>query len=60
VDVGAAAGAFQEVATVSAQAGMASATLTALAPGRSYEWYAEASDCVHRVRSPLYTFVTAP
>lgn len=38
----------------------AAVTLTELAPGGLYEWYAEVTDCHHVVRTPVARFRAAP
>ncbi len=47
---------FTKLATVDAATATASATLTGLQPGRSYEWYARLDDCNFVVKTPVRRF----
>lgn len=58
VDLAGAAGKFTALAVTEPVAGEAKVTLSPVAAKRTYEWYAEVSDCVHTVESPVYTFTT--
>ena len=56
---GAGKSAFKPLATVDpVDASGVKATLDGLAPGQTYEWYVEVSDCAHTVTSPRYRFKT--
>jgi len=60
VDLSGAGGPFVELAAVDdARAGRTSATMTGLTPGKTYEWYATASDCAHTARTPVQRFTVA-
>lgn len=50
---------FKSLATVDpAPPGEVTAALDGLAPGQTYEWFVEVTDCAHTVRSPRYRFKT--
>ncbi len=53
-------GTFEEAARVEPVTTSAKATLSGLAPGRTYEWYATVGDCAHAVTTPLRSFTTSP
>lgn len=53
-------GAYTAVATIDPAGDRARATLDALVPGRTYEWYATITDCSHSFETPLSRFTTAP
>lgn len=56
---GAGKSAFKPLATVDpVDASGVKATLDGLAPGQTYEWYVEITDCAHTVTSPRYRFKT--
>ena len=56
---GAGKSAFKPLATVDpVDASGVTATLEGLAPGQTYEWYVEVTDCAHTVTSPRYRFKT--
>lgn len=50
VDLVGAGGAFVKLGTVLAAAGQASTQLSDFSAGRTFEWYAVATDCVHEAR----------
>lgn len=58
VELPGAGGPFEEAAVVDPAQGTASAGLTGLQPGRTYEWYATVSDCAHTVTTPVLRFTT--
>jgi Concanavalin A-like lectin/glucanases superfamily/Calcineurin-like phosphoesterase len=56
---GAGKSAFKPLAIVDpADASGVKATLDGLAPGQTYEWYVDVTDCAHTVTSPRYRFKT--
>jgi hypothetical protein len=57
VDLTGAGGEFDDLLAVDG-ADRITATWTGLEPGRTYEWYASASDCAHTVSTPVYRFTT--
>lgn len=60
IDLSGVNGAFADLATVDAVAGVAEATFDGLEPGRTYQWYATVKDCDHVVTTPVASFTTAP
>lgn len=60
VELSGAGGSFTELDTADAAEGVATALFTGLEPGKTYEWYVEATDCAHTVKSPVYRFTTTP
>jgi hypothetical protein len=55
---GAANGKFEPVASVDHVSASAKTTVTGLAPGKSYEWYASVTDCSHTYTTPVLRFTT--
>ncbi len=51
---------FEQVALIEPATGAALTNVEGLTPGRSYEWYATVSDCVHEASTPIHSFATAP
>jgi hypothetical protein len=60
VDLSGAGGSFIEIGRIDRANGSAMFELDTLSPGRIYEWYAQASDCRHTIRSDVARFTTAP
>ncbi len=60
IDLRGSGGPFNAVATVAPATEIVTTSLPGIKPGRTYEWYATVSDCVHQVTSPLRRFTTAP
>jgi Concanavalin A-like lectin/glucanases superfamily/Calcineurin-like phosphoesterase len=60
VELPGAGGPFTPVAIVVPAAGVVATTLEGLLPGRTYEWYATASDCTHTVSTRVWRFTTQP
>jgi hypothetical protein len=59
VDLSGAGGAFHELPAITSNDDVRS-TITGLARGRTYEWYATITDCTHEIRTPRSRFRTAP
>jgi len=59
VDLSGAAGSFRALAATAPAGDRATARLTGVRPGRTYEWYAVLGDCEHEVRTPTYRFSVA-
>ncbi|HEU5060475.1 MAG TPA: LamG-like jellyroll fold domain-containing protein [Kofleriaceae bacterium] len=57
VDLTGAGGEWQDLVAVEDIDGRITARWTAVEPGKTYEWYATASDCAHTARTPVERFV---
>lgn len=58
IDLRGAGGPFQVVGEVAHAAVSANVVLADVKPGRTYEWYATVTDCVHSVSTPVSRFTT--
>ena len=56
VDLTGAGGAWDDLVAVEDTDGTITARWTGLEPGKSYEWYATATDCAHTARTPVERF----
>lgn len=56
VDLTGAGGDWQDLVAVEDRGGRITARWTDVEPGKTYEWYATASDCAHSTRTPVERF----
>lgn len=60
VELPGAGGPFAVASVIDPAPSVTSTTLEGLLPGRTYEWYAEVSDCAHTVQTPVRRITTLP